>query len=101
MNILDGLNHAINGMAPALFVGGVSALAAKLIWPVAFKAVRWRRLAAGASGAGGLASLLGIFWTGHDGQMLTYVLVIMANGGALWWWGGRRRHVRVVARQRK
>ena len=93
MGPLDALWHLLNFAVPALGVGSLGALAAKLLWRQELRRVGWARMAAWASGAGLLALVAGLLLFGRDARMATYGLLVAASAGALWWTGfgpGRR-----------
>ncbi len=71
-------------MAPAVFVGVLSASVAKAWWRRSVGAVRWSTLALWAVGPGAVVSLGGVMLTGHDGRMLTYAGVVIACALGLW-----------------
>jgi hypothetical protein len=90
---LDALWHLLNFALPALGVGGIAALAAKLLWRRELQRASWVRLAAWAAVAGLAALVTGLLVFGRDGRMATYLLLVVAGAGALWWAGfgpGRR-----------
>jgi hypothetical protein len=93
MGPLDALWHLLNFFVPAVGVGTLAALGAKMVWRLELKPVRWRRLAGWASVAGVLATIGGLVAFGRDGRMATYGMVVAASAAALWWAGfgpGRR-----------
>lgn len=93
MGPLDAFWHICNLFLPALGLGALSALLAKLAWRKELAGVPWRRLAAPASGAAALVVLAGLALTGRDGRMATYAAMVLACAAALWWQGfgpGRR-----------
>lgn len=71
-------------LAPAVFIGAMSAAAAKVCWRRAVGAVRWSTLAGWSVGPGAVVSLGGVVLTGHDGRMLTYAGVVIACALGLW-----------------
>jgi hypothetical protein len=89
MDFIDGLLHVANFFAPALGVGALGALLAKLVWRRELRVVPWRRLAAWGCGAGALASFGGLVVLGRDGRIATYAAVVLAAAVALWWAGFR------------
>lgn len=91
MNALDALIHLLNFMLPALLLGGIAALLAKLAWRRALKGVPWLKLAGWASAAAALALVGGLILTGRDGAMATYGAMVLACAGALGWAGWGRR----------
>jgi hypothetical protein len=93
MGPLDALWHLLNFFVPALGVGALAALGAKLAWRQELAAVSWRRLALWACGAPAIVLVAGLIVFGRDGKMATYGGVIVASAAALWWAGfgpGRR-----------
>lgn len=93
MGVLDAFWHLLNFFAPAVGVGTIAALLAKLLWWRDLKSVSFWRMSAWAVLAGALALIAGLLWTGHDGQMLTYGAMVLMCTLALWWAGwGLKRH---------
>jgi hypothetical protein len=93
MGVLDGLWHLLNFFAPALGVGVMAAWLAKLLWWRDLKGVSPWRMAAWAVLASSLVLVVGLVWTGHDGKMVTYGVMVLTSALALWWagWGAGRR----------
>lgn len=91
MGPIDGLWHLLNFFAPALFVGGVTTVVAKLLWRRELAAAGARRLAVWACSAGALVLMGGLVVFGRDGRMATYALMVLACALALWWAGFVRR----------
>ena len=91
MDPLAAFWHIVNFPLPALGVGALGAAAAKLLWRRELAGASWLRLASGASAAGVLALLAGLWFSGRDGKMATYALLVLAAAVALWWIGFRRR----------
>ncbi|MBX3619349.1 MAG: hypothetical protein KF891_05080 [Rhizobacter sp.] len=92
MGVSGALWHLLNFFAPALALGGIAALLAKLLWRRELKGVSVWRMAAWATVAALAAELGGLLWTGHDGKMITYAAMVLMCALALWWagWGVRR-----------
>ncbi len=92
MGVLDGLWHLLNFFAPALGVGVMAALMAKLLWWRDLKGVSPWRMAAWAVLAASIALMACLLWTGRDGKMMTYGAMVLVSALALWWagWGTRR-----------
>ena len=87
MGPLDALWHLLNLFAPAVSVGLLSALLAKLIWRRALAAQRWQRLSIWAVCASSAAWLGGLFFFGRDGKMISYAVMVLACALSLWWAG--------------
>ena len=87
MGPLDALWHLLNLLLPAAGLGAIAAALSKLLWRAALRGVPWRRLAAWASVAAGVALVAGLVLTGRDGRMATYAAMVLASAGALWWVG--------------
>jgi hypothetical protein len=91
MNALDALIHLMNFVLPALLLGGIAALLAKLAWRRALNGVPLSKLAGWASAAAALALVGGLLLTGRDGAMATYGAMVLACAAALGWVGWGRR----------
>ncbi|WP_295638900.1 hypothetical protein [uncultured Methylibium sp.] len=91
MTALDALIHLLNFALPALLLGSIAALLAKLVWLRALGGVSVLRLAGWASGAALLALVGGLILTGRDGAMATYGAMVVACAAALGWAGWGRR----------
>ena len=89
MGPLDLLNHLLNFVAPAVFVGGLVALLAR-IWVQ--KGAAARTLIAQAainSGVGAAVLVAGLVFFGRDGKMATYTALVLACASSQWWAGRR------------
>ena len=94
MDLLDIFWHLANFLAPAVLVGMLTAMLAKLLWRRALAGVRWTRMSAWAIGGAALALVAGLVYFGRDGRMATYGAMVLACAVAAWWVGfgpGRRR----------
>ena len=87
MGLLDAIWHLTNLFAPAVGLGLISALIAKLIWRRTLAGERWQRLALWAIGSAGAAWLGGLFFFGRDGKMTSYAAMASACALSLWWAG--------------
>ncbi len=92
MGPLDAFWHLLNLFTPAIGLGMISAVLAKLLWRRELSAVRYLRLAGWACCASAAALIAGLILTGQDGRMVTYAGMVLACALALGWVGfGRRR----------
>ncbi len=84
MGLLDGINHLLNFVAPALAVALMMPLLGRLV--VAKGAARPAYLVQAAVVFGvGLAVLLAALWFWeHDGKMLGYAAMVVACATAQW-----------------
>ena len=90
MGLTDAINHLLNFFLPVLCVGGLTVAGVKLLWRRELRTVSWRRLLAGAWGAGAVAWVASLWLTGHDGQVLGYAAMLVATSVgvmAAGWWG--------------
>jgi len=89
MGPLDALWHLLNFLAPAVGVGVITAILARLFWRREMRAAGFVRLVAWACGgcAAGLVAALILF--GRDGKMAGYALMLTGGSLALWWAGLR------------
>ncbi len=93
MGPLDALWHLLNFALPAVGVGAIAALAAKLLWRRELQRASWLRLSTWATLAGLSALVAGLLLFGRDGRMATYLMLLVASAAAMWWAGfgpGRR-----------
>ena len=91
MGLIDAIWHLANFFAPALGVGVLASLMAKLLWRRELKGVAWLRLGTWGSVCGALVLVAGLVVFGHDGKMTTYAAMVLACALALWWVGFRPR----------
>ena len=77
------LNHLLNFLAPALAVGFMCALAGGVLGRKS-GAPAWWIQAAVNSGAGALALLGGLVFSGRDGTMGAYAALVLACGTSQW-----------------
>lgn len=91
MTALDALIHLLNFLLPALLLGSIAALLAKLVWLRALGGVPLLRLAGWGTGGALLALVGGLILTGRDGAMATYGAMVLACAAALGWAGWGRR----------
>jgi hypothetical protein len=91
MGPLDALWHLLNFGAPALSVGALTTVLAKLLWRRELAGVGWLRLLLWSIGAGVLVLVAGLALFGRDGAMATYGALVVATALALWIAGFVRR----------
>jgi len=85
--------HLTNFFAPALCVGLLSSMFAKLLWRRELKSVSWRRLSVWASASCAIVLIGGLVVFGRDGKMATYAAMVVACAATLWFTGfGPRAH---------
>lgn len=87
MSLLDALMHLLNFFGPAVGVGMMAALLAKILWFRELSQVRWQRLAAWAVLSSAAALLVGLLLIGRDGKMVSYGAMALSCALALWWAG--------------
>ncbi len=87
MGPLDALWHLLDFFAPALAVGALGALTAKLCWRRELAAVPWRRLALWGCTGAALALTAMLVISGRDGRLLNYGAMTLSCALALWWAG--------------
>ncbi len=91
MGLLDTLWHLLNFFAPAIGVGAIASVLAKLFWRADLAAVPLARLFKASAGAGAVMLLISLVLFGRDGTMAGYGLLVLACAAALWWAGFVRR----------
>ncbi len=89
MGPLDLLNHLLNFVAPAAFVGGLLALVGPLLLQKKPLARTNTAQAAINSGVGLAVLLAGLVFFGRDGKMATYTAMVLACASSQWWAGRR------------
>ena len=93
MGPIDLLWHLLNFFAPAVGMGLMATLLAKLLWRRALAGARWTRLIGGVTAACAVVLVAGLVGFGHDGKMATYGAMVLVCALMLWWLGfgvGRR-----------
>jgi hypothetical protein len=84
---IDAFWHLTNFFGPALGLGLITPLFAKLLWRRALQSVAWARLAAWATLACAAVAVAGLVVFGHDGKMATYAAMVGVCALTLWWFG--------------
>lgn len=87
MGTIDAFWHLLNFFGPALGLGLITPLFAKLLWRRALKSVAWVRLALWATLACAAVAVAGLVVFGHDGKMATYAAMVVVCALTLWWAG--------------
>ena len=87
MSPFDALWHLLNFFAPAIGVGMLASLLAKLLWRRDLAAVSWLRLAFWSAGTCAAVLVGGLLLFGRDGKMGTYAAMVLACAMSLWWAG--------------
>lgn len=85
MGPLDAAWHLLNFFAPAVGVGCIAALVAKLVWRADLRSKRLARLALWSSGAAALGLIAALVVFGRDGRMAGYAIVVGTAALGLWW----------------
>ena len=91
MSPIDAFWHLLNFLAPALFVAGLSALGAALIWRGLHPPRQWLRIAGRLAALDMLPLLIALIVTRHDGTMMGYAALLLVNAAGLSWLGLRAR----------
>jgi hypothetical protein len=91
MVAIDGFWHVLNFLAPAIGVGVVACLLAKVFWRHTLPTNALGGLLAWSVGAGCVVLCVGMVVSGHDGQMSTYGALVLCVAVILWWKGLRGR----------
>ena len=90
MDLLDAFLHWVNFFAPAVFVGLLLPLLARLLWRRQLKSLALLQAIAWASSVSAAVLVGGLIVFGHDGKMATYGAMLFACALSLWWRGFRR-----------
>jgi hypothetical protein len=87
---LDAIWHLLNFFAPAIGVGCLVPLMAKLLWRRELRG-SLLRLSLWTTLAGALGLVAALVLLGRDGKMAGYGLMVVAAAVGLWWAGLRSR----------
>lgn len=85
MGPLDAFWHLLNFFGPAVGVGVIGALIAKLVWRAELRGKSVLRLAAWSTGAAALGLIAALIVFGRDGRMAGYGVVVATAALGLWW----------------
>jgi hypothetical protein len=91
MGPLDALWHLAGLFGPALGVGLIAPLLAKLLWRRELRGLPWLALARWTVSAAALVVVAGLLLLGRDGRMVTYGALVAMSALVLWWRGWLRR----------
>ena len=94
MGPLDALWHLLNFFAPAIGMGLLVPLLAKLVWRRQLQAMPWRHLVRWTTVGSVLAWGVALVVFGRDGRMLSYGTLVCAAAASLWWAGFGARGAR-------
>jgi hypothetical protein len=81
---IDVFWHVLNFVAPALGVGVLAPMFAKMLWRRELQRVSWLRLSLWASASCAIVLVSGLWVFGRDGKMATYAGMVLACALALW-----------------
>jgi hypothetical protein len=84
---IDAFWHLLNFFAPAIGVGMLAPLLAKIVWRRELQSVGWRWLAGRSSAVTALTWVLALVVFGRDGRMASYGALVCASAVSLWWFG--------------
>ena len=87
MDPIDAFWHIMNFFAPAVVVGVLAPMLAKLLWWRSLRGVSWARLSRWATGGSALMLIAGLVFFGRDGKMATYGAMVLGCALSLWWVG--------------
>jgi hypothetical protein len=89
MSVFALFNHALNFLAPALWLALLLPLASRIFFKKRSAAHVIRGQVALIFVVGALVLLIGLVVFGHDGKMLTYLALVLAGASAQWLIQGR------------
>jgi hypothetical protein len=84
---IDALWHLLNLFAPAVGVGLLASLLAKLLWRHELQGVALRQLCAWSTSGAALAWFAALVVFGRDGRMISYGAMVLVCAISLWWVG--------------
>ena len=87
MGPVDAFWHLLNFLAPAMCVGALTSLLAKLLWRRELKGVTWRHLSAWSCSLSALTWIVALVVFGRDGRMESYGAMVGVCALSLWWVG--------------
>ena len=91
MDVIGAFWHLLNFAAPAVAIGLLASLMARLLWRHEMAGISVWRLWRWSSGLALIASIAGLIVFGRDGKMATYTAIVLSGAAGLWWAGFLRR----------
>jgi len=86
MNLLALINHVLNFVAPAFFVGFFLAAVAPWLLRKSPRRGTWMVRAISNTACGLAALVAGLWFFGHDGKMVSYLGLILASAASQFCW---------------
>ena len=87
MGPLDTLWHLLNFLSPAVGIGLLAPLMAKLLWRRSLKRAPWVSLSLWATGGASVALVAGLVVFGRDGRVATYAMMVAGSALCMAWAG--------------
>lgn len=84
MGLLDILNHVLNFLAPAFWLALLLPLGARLVMKKRSAVPTFWTQTVVNFGANALVLLLGLWFFGHDGKMVTYAGMVLMGATSQW-----------------
>jgi hypothetical protein len=84
---IDAFWHLLNFLAPAIGVGVLTPLLAKIVWWRGLQGAGWRRLMGLCTAVSALTWVVALVVFGRDGRMASYGALVGANAVSMWWFG--------------
>ena len=85
MGFFATIHHAINFLAPAIWLAVCLPVLARLVLRQKAPALAWRRLIVLNIVVGSLILMLGLAVLGRDGKMLTYLALVLGVASSQWY----------------
>lgn len=87
MSALDAFFHLLNALLMPALYGGIAAALTRLVWHGRLQASGWLRLALWAAAGALLGQVAGVAYTGREGTMSGYSLMLAGGIVGLLWAG--------------
>ncbi|MGN1056986.1 MAG: hypothetical protein ACI4QS_09775 [Comamonas sp.] len=84
MSAIDFINHLLNFMLPAAFLGVLLAVGARWVWRKETHLLPWWQMASVNFLLGVLILALGLVLSGHDGRMGVYACLVLGMASCQW-----------------